>query len=55
MGGNQCCYLMKVSFEISFSLCVSAGMLPPSVGTVERFGVSTMVTVTIAVFWNETL
>ena len=51
MGGNQCCQFMKVSFEISCSMCVSAEMSPPAVG-IERFGVSA---VTIAVFWNETL
>jgi len=46
---------MKVSFEISRSMCVSAEMFPPAVGIVERFGVSTIMTLTIAVFWNETL
>jgi hypothetical protein len=45
---------MKVSFEISRSKCVSAEMFPPAVGIVERFGVSTVTIVTIAVFWDET-
>jgi len=46
---------MKVSFEISCSMCASAEMFPPAVGIVKMFGVSMMMTVMIAVFWNETL
>lgn len=35
--------------------CVYAEMFLPAVGIVDRFGVSTVMTLTIAVYWNETL
>jgi Mg2+/Co2+ transporter CorB len=41
---------MKAPFEITHLICVSAEVFPQSLGIVERVEISTVVTVTIAVF-----